>query len=156
RTEFGTAARLRAPSVKQLRRGVPTGTGQHLLTMFLTDAGWLVVDSALLWDLAVELGVVGRGRYEGVEHPFATPLGARRLVERIGLDRAERLGILIAGDPGEALVVGLARLWDLGDLGPRALAGALAEGGPWAHLLRFSHTGTEVEDAGGYSIAVIG
>ncbi|MGI3782552.1 MAG: hypothetical protein ACRYG2_17455, partial [Janthinobacterium lividum] len=47
RTEFGAAARLRAPSVKQLRRGVPTGTGQHLLTMFLTDAGWLVVDSAL-------------------------------------------------------------------------------------------------------------
>ncbi|WP_426303133.1 hypothetical protein [Arthrobacter sp. R-11] len=48
KTEFGTAARLRAPSIKSLRLGVPTGSGQHLLTMLLTDKGWLVADSARL------------------------------------------------------------------------------------------------------------
>lgn len=158
KTEFGVAARVRAPSVKRLRHGVPTETGQHLLTMFLTDTGWLVADSGRLWDVAVELGVVERGREKGSEHPFATPLGTRRVIERIGLDRAEQFGILTDTDtePGEALLEGLGRLWGLDGLAAGDLAGALAEGRPFAHLLRFSHLGPKGQDAGGYSITVIG
>lgn len=162
KAEFGTAGRMRAPSAKQLRHGVPTGAGRHLLTMFLTETGWLVADSARLWDVAVELGIVersvlARGRAEGREHPFASPLETRRTIEQIGLDRIEAFAIVTgADDPGEALLEGLTRLWGLDGLDARELAGVLAEGGPFAHLLRFSHSGPEGEDTGGYSIIVIG
>ena len=89
-------------------------------------------------------------------HPFATPLGTRRVIERIGFDRAEQFGTLTDTEPGEALLEGLGRLWGLDGLDAGDLAGALAEGGPFAHLLRFSHSGPEGQDAGGYSITVIG
>ena len=156
KTEFGSATRVRAPSVKRLRHGVATGTGQHLLTMFCTDRGWLVADSGRLWDVAVELRVVERGRAKGSPHPFATPLGTRRVIERIGLDRAEQFGLVTGAGPGDALLEGLGRLWALDALGARDLAGALAEGGPFAHLLRFSHNEPEGREAGGYSITVVG
>jgi len=156
KTEFGRAGRLTAPSTKQLRRGVATGTGQHLLTMFLTDKGWLVADSGRLWDIAVELGVVQRGGGKGDEHPFATPLGTRRVIEQIGLEQVEHFGVVSGNDPGEALLEGLGRLWDLDGLDARDMAAALAEGGPFAHLLRFAHTGPKDKDTGGYSITVIG
>ncbi len=158
-TEFGTAAELRAPSPRQLRRGVRTGTEVHLLTMFLTDDGWLVADSARVWDLAVELGLVEpdrEEREEDADHPFAQPLGTRRIVEQLGTDRAEQLGVLSAGDPGEALLEGMSRLWDLDVLEAGPLAQALAGGGPSAHLLRFSLTDPDTEDSGGYSVTVIG
>lgn len=156
KTEFGSATRVRAPSVKRLRHGVATGTGQHLLTMFCTDRGWLVADSGRLWDVAVELGVVRRGRDRAAEHPFAQPLATRMLIERIGLDRAEQFGLITDAEPGEALLEGLASLWSLDGLDARDLAGAVAEGGPFAHLLRFSHTEPEGREAGGYSITVVG
>ena len=156
KTEFGRPGRVRAPSAEQLRRGVPTGTGQHLLTMFLTEAGWLVADSGRLWAVAVELGVVERGGEQGREHPFAPPLGTRRVIDEIGLERVDQFGILTGAEPGEALLEGLARLWDVNDVGASDLAGALAEGGPFAHLLRFSHTEPEGDDTGGYSLTVVG
>lgn len=166
KTEFGTAARMRAPAAKRLRRGVPTGSGQHLLTMFRTDGGWLVADSGRLWDVAVELGavhravlrrsMVGRDGEKTREHPFDAPLGTRRVIEQLGPDRVKQFGVVVDAEPGEALVEGLARLWDLGDLGARDLAAALAEGGPFAHLLRFSHAGRQDRDAGGYSVTIIG
>lgn len=176
KTELGPAARLRAPEVGRLRRGVPTEAGQHLLTMFLTERGWFVADSARLWTLALELGVVergsvrpgrvkpgpvgrgtvGGGRRKGQRHPFATPLGTRRLIEKIGLERAEQVGIVLDGDPGEVLLEGLVRLWDVGGLDARDLAGSLTEGGPFAHLLRFAHTDPETRESGGYSLTVIG
>ena len=155
KTEFGTVDKVTAPSVEQLRRGVPTEAGQHLLTMFFTDAGWLVADSGRLWELAVELGIVERDQGRGSEHPFAPPLATRRVIERIGLERTERFGIVTGGDPGEALLEGLSRLWGTNGLDARDLAGALVDGGPFAHLLRFSHTGSQVSDIGGYSITVI-
>jgi hypothetical protein len=77
------------------------------------------------------------------------------VIERIGLERAERFGIVAGGDPGEALLEGLGRLWGTNGLDARDLAGALVDGGPFAHLLRFSHTGPQVSDIGGYSITVI-
>lgn len=162
KTELGPAARLRAPSAKALRLGVPTGAGQHLLTMLLTDQGWLVADSARLWNVAVELGVVERGR-PGRDaqsgHPFARPLGSRRVIERViervGVDQVEQIGVLSRAEPGEALVEGLSRLWYLDDLDARGLARAIADGGPFAHLLRFAHTDPERQEPGGYSVTVV-
>lgn len=156
RTELGTASRLRAPGAEQLRRGVATGTGQHLLTMFLTDQGWLVADSGRLWEVAVELGVVDPRRQEGSGHPFATPLGTRQVVEQLGTDRVEAFGVLVGAEPGDALLEGLARLWDVDGLDARSLAGALTEEGGFAHLLRFSHSEPGLEAVGGYSLVVVG
>ena len=159
KTELGAAARLRPPSAKALRLGVPTGSGQHLLTMFRTDRGWLVADSARLWDVAVELGVVERvrpGRDRQRVHPFARPLGTRRLIEKVGPERFEQLGVLSDAEPGDALLEGLSRLWNLDGLDAQGIARALAEGGPHAHLLRFSHTDAERQESGGYSVTVVG
>ncbi|MDQ2796173.1 MAG: hypothetical protein M3Y06_03280 [Actinomycetota bacterium] len=77
-------------------------------------------------------------------------------MEQVGLDRADQFGIISDGEPGEALLEGLGRLWGLDGLDARDLARALAEGGPFAHLLRFSHSGPEGEPIGGYSITSIG
>lgn len=178
RTEFGSVAKLRAP--KALRRGVAMGdAGAHLLTMFRTGRGWLVADSARVWTLALELGIVDKpprvrthaaGRVadgtpvggRSVEkpaappHPFSTPLATRRVIEKLGPDRFDRLGIVIDTEPGDALLEGMLRLWGLGGLAASDLAAALAEGGPYAHLLRFAHTDPERTDAGGYSVVVIG
>jgi len=147
--------RLRAPSARKLRLGVSTPTGTHLLTMFGTRRGWLVADSGRLWALALELGIVeGVGR-EGKSHPFATPLGTRRVIERVGLDRVEVFGLIVDAEPAEALLEGLLRLWHLEGLDANDLAYALAEGKGLAHLLRFAHTDPERNDAGGYSVTVI-
>jgi hypothetical protein len=126
--------------------------------MLLTDDGWLIADSARLWEVAVELGVVepGRGPAQGYQHPFAEPLGTRRVLEQIGLERVEQYGVLSGAEPGEALLEGMSRLWELDGLDVRDLAGALAEGGPFAHLLRFSLTGRDGEGGAGYSIALVG
>ena len=150
---------MRAPPTERLRRGVPTATGQHLLTMILTDKGWLVADSARLWEVAVELGVVERGGGKEGPHPFADPLGTRRVIERvIGRDRAR--GVESSRhrrrDPGRGAARGAGRLWDLRGLGAADLAAALAEGGPFAHLLRFTHTDPERQESGGYSVTVVG
>ncbi|QIG39967.1 hypothetical protein G5T42_11130 [Microbacterium sp. 4R-513] len=180
RSEFGPVQRLRAPVAKALKHGVAMGdAGTHLLTMFQTDRGWLVADSERVWAAALERGLVkpqrpaARGQKPrdaalgaarnapGIErgvaagHPFARPLATRRLLEEMGPDVFEKVGVLI--DRGQsALVEGIARLWDVGDLTAHDLAAALAEGGPFAHLLRFSHVDPETKEAGGYSVTIIG
>ncbi|WP_345800296.1 hypothetical protein AAIB33_12560 [Microbacterium sp. AZCO] len=160
RTEFGPVEKLRAP--KALLRGVPMGAaGTHLLTMFQTGRGWLVADSARVWAMAVELGLITPESLPGRElrrttHPFSRPLGTRRLIERMGPDRYDKLGVVLKGEAGDALVEGIVRLWGVKELTARDLAGALAEVGPFAHLLRFSHTDPERKDAGGYSVTIIG
>ncbi len=155
KTEFRTA-RLRAPGTGKLRQGVPTGTGQHLVTMFWTEQGWLVADSARVWATAAELGIAKDGHAEQDQHPFAAPLGTRRIIERIGVERAELFGVILDTEPGEALAEGLTRLWDLEGLDAHDLAGALANGPQSAHLLRITHTDPERNDSGGYSVTVIG
>jgi hypothetical protein len=149
-------AQLREPPLPKLRKGVPIGTGQHLLTMFLTRNGWLVADSARVWAVALELGIVADDQAAGRPHPFATPLGTRRVIERIGIERAEAYGVILDGEPGEALVEGTVRLWQLDGLDAHGLAAALVEGGRFAHLLRFAHTDPERRESGGYSVTVIG
>ncbi len=154
--EFGPVTRLRAPAMKALRRGTPMGTSRHLATMFATAKGWIVADSERVWRTALELGLVESGRQRPGTHPFASPLGSRRVIERIGLDRAEKVGVVIDAEPGEALVEGLVRLWDLSGLEARDLAASLAEGGPYAHLLELVHTDPEREQVGGYGLTLIG
>ena len=63
--------------------------------------------------------------------------------------------MVLDADPGEALVEGLERLLEIGGLTTRDLATALAEGGPYAYLLRFSHTDPERNDAAGYSVTLL-
>lgn len=149
------AAKVKAPASRKLLKGVPTGSGQHLLTMFATDKGWLVADSARVWATAVELGLV-RDHPEDQGHPFAKPLGTRRIIERIGVERAERFGVVVDGEPGAALADGLLKLWDLPGLDAQDLAVALAGEARVAHLLRFTHTDPERHDVGGYSLTVFG
>jgi hypothetical protein len=123
--------------------------------MFGTPKGWLVADSGRLWALALQLGIVEEAVLKGRMHPFATPLGTRRIIERVGLDRVEAFGVIVEAEPGEALLEGLARLWHLEGLDAGDLAAALAEGAGLAHLLRFAHTDPERNDVGGYSVTVI-
>ncbi|MBK8470603.1 MAG: hypothetical protein IPL45_12745 [Actinomycetales bacterium] len=158
KTEFGVLGALGAPNDKMLRRGVPIGHGQrHLLTMLLTERGWLVADSDKVLRIGLELGfidkrAIGRGRV----HPFAKPLATRRVIDELGVDHAELVGVLVDADAGEALVQGLVQLWDLGELGGADLARALAEGEPAAHLLRFAHHDAERHEDGGYSLVAVG
>ncbi|WP_426625350.1 hypothetical protein ACPPVW_04595 [Leifsonia sp. McL0607] len=160
RSEFGPVTRLRASAQKALRRGVPTGTaGTHLLTMFQTGRGWLVADSARVWTMALESGLVKERSTDGRDsgaHPFATPLTTRRLIEKMGSDRYGQLGVLLDADSGDALTEGMLRLWDARGLSASDLAAALAEGGPYPHLLRFEHSDPEQRDAGGYSVTIVG
>jgi hypothetical protein len=123
--------------------------------MFGTPKGWLVADSGRLWALALQLRIVEEVGVKGKAHPFATPLGTRRIIERVGLDRVEAFGVIVDAEPGEALLEGLARLWHLEGLDANNLANALSEGTGLAHLLRFAHTDPERNDAGGYSVTVI-
>ncbi|MGV8910821.1 MAG: hypothetical protein ACOH1Y_17740 [Propionicimonas sp.] len=152
--EFRTA-KLKGPVGRKLLKGVPTGTGRHLLTMFATDKGWLVADSARLWATALELGVV-RDHPDDQGHPFDKALGTRRVIERIGIERSERFGVVLDGEPGAALADGLLKLWDLSGLDAHDLAVALAGDARVAHLLRFTHTDPERNDVGGYSVTVLG
>jgi hypothetical protein len=158
KTEFGTLGAIGAPTAKSLRLGVPIGSGQqHLLTMFRTQKGWLVADSAKVLAAGLEFGIIDkRMLVRGRAHPFATPLTTRRVIEKLGVEHADLVGILTDLEPGQALVEGLVMLWGLGDLGGADLAHALAEGKPAAHLLRFAHHDGERRESGGYSLVVIG
>lgn len=159
--EFETASR-RAPSAKAMRAGVSTGAGWHLLTMFATERGWLVADTAKVWAAALEFGLVERDRLQGrgrltknVATPFATPLATRAVIEKLGPEHAELIGVVIDADPGEALVEGIARLWRVDELTASQVARALAEG-PGTHLLRFVHHDAERGEDGGYSLIIAG
>lgn len=160
KTELGPVEELRAPSRKAFRVGVATGSGVHLLTMLRVKRGWLVADSRRVWELAVELGLVkgrvvkGRVVVRG-GHPFDSVLGSRRLIDKLGPKHHEQIGVVLDGDPGDALVEGMAQLWDLGDVTAANLAGAIAEG-PGVHLLRFAHHEPDFVEDGGYSVTLLG
>jgi hypothetical protein len=155
KTGLGPVTRLRAPAAKAFRLGVDFGAGRHLLTMFRVDRGWLVADSARVWNAARERGLV-RGRVVKGQSPFGTELGARELIERLGPDLYEKVGVVLDGDPGEALLEGMVRLWGLAGLAAADLAHAIAGETRAAHLLRISHVDRERQEAGGYSVTVIG
>jgi hypothetical protein len=122
--------------------------------MYLTDRGWLVADSARVWAAGVEYGIVARVRAPR-QHPFATPLGTRRVIEKIGLERAEMFGVVVDADPADALIKGMRALWGLREFSAAGVASALAES-PAAHLLRFAHHDPELREDGDYSLLVVG
>lgn len=156
-TELGVPERLLPPSPKALRHGVATPTGQHLATMLRTRGGWLLADSQRVVALATELGLVGRegGKpRRGRREPAAMDVAG--LAQKLAPEHAERLGVLVEAEPGDALLEGLVRLWDVGDLTARGLAQAFAEGGPAAHLLQLAHTDPERQETGGYSLVLLG
>lgn len=160
KTEFGTVGRLRPPPAKAFRLGVDFGAGRHLLTMFRVERGWLVADSARVWALARERGLVrdrvGRDGAVKGKNPFATPLGSRRLIEKLGPEFFDKVGVVVDAEPADALLEGLLQLWDLQGLDAVDLARAIAGNGRYAHLLRFAHVDPEVQETGGYSVTVIG
>ena len=165
KTEAGTAARLRAPAAKAVTLGVAAGTGRHLATMFATDRGWLVADSARVWKAALEFGLVKPSRMPSARHPFAKPGMTRRFIEKLGPDRYEQVGVVLVTDADQALIQGLQEIWGLREGSAGALAEALTGGvagagvqskGRAAHLLRFAHHDPEVDETGGYSLVVIG
>ncbi|WP_353952035.1 hypothetical protein V6K52_00935 [Knoellia sp. S7-12] len=169
KSEFGEVTRLRAPSAKAFRLGVDIGTGRHLLTMFRVEGGWLIADSARAWAVIEKRGLVrGGGHEHGREgagegtpgrvaaHPFATPNRSRRLIEKLGPKFYEEIGVVVDGEPSDALLEGLIRLWDLQGLDAVDLARAIAGDKPAAHLLRFSHVDPELEEVGGYSLTLLG
>jgi hypothetical protein len=164
RTELGVLGKLAAPEMDRLRRGIPMGAQRHLLTVAATERGVVVADSERLWQAAVEAGILEHGVGEDGNreaHPFARTLATRRVLEALGPDRWDTVGMVLDGSAEEALLAGLARLWDLPDFSGTALAGALADG-PGAHLLRFVHTGPSSDEkadrlvVGGYSIIAVG
>lgn len=125
--------------------------------MFQTRKGWLVADSAKVLALGLELGIIDkRALMRGRAHPFATPLTTRRVIEKLGVDHAELVGVLTDLEPGQALVEGVVMLWGLGDLGGVDLAQALAPGKRAAHLLRFAHHDPERRESGGYTLIAVG
>lgn len=165
KSEFGPVTRLRPPSARAFRLGIDIGTGRHLLTMFRVEGGWLLADSARAWALIEKRGLLrgrDRGRERGDErgddapHPFATQDGSRRLIEKLGPKFYEEIGVIVDGEPGEALIEGLLRLWDLQGLDAIDLARAIAGDKPAAHLLRFAHHDRELEETGGYSLTLLG
>lgn len=159
KSEFGEVTRLRAPSARAYRVGIDIGTGRHLFTMFRVEGGWLVADSGRAWALIEKRGLVREGGYErggDAPHPFATPNGSRRLIEKLGPKFYEEIGVIVDGDPGEALIEGLLRLWDLQGLDAVDLTRAIAGDKPAAHLLRFAHVDPELQETGGYSLTLIG
>ncbi|WP_148232400.1 hypothetical protein [Janibacter sp. HTCC2649] len=159
KSEFGPATRLRAPGARAFRLGIDIGTGRHLLTMFQVEGGWLLADSARAWALIEKRGLLrGRGyeKDEAAPHPFATPNGSRRLIEKLGPKFYEEIGVIVDGDSGEALLEGLMRLWDLQGLDAVDLARAIAGDKPAAHLLRFAHVDRELQETGGYSLTLLG
>jgi hypothetical protein len=152
--EFGPASRLRAPSAKAYRLGIATGHGRHLLTMLRVKQGWLVADSARLWKVAVDRGLVDEQVHKG-EHPFDTPLGARELIERLGPEFYDAIGVIIDGPGDGALAKGVAALWNLPGMRAADLAAAIAGEGRGAHLLRLTHVDGERQESGGYSVAIV-
>lgn len=148
---LGGDVRFRTPALEQLRRGTNIGANQHLLTLFVTDRGVVVSDSARLWKAVREFGLVRR---RPGAHPFAQPGRTRAFIEKLGLDRVELHGVLLDAEPGAALVEGLVHLWELNDLDAGAVGAALAEGGRTAHLLRLVHTDAE-RRVGGYSLVAV-
>lgn len=175
--EWGTVAAARAVPITALRRGVAVGEQQHLATVLRTERGVLIADSERVWTMALETGVLDklagqqgeldRDLRDADVHPFARSLGTRRVIEALGPDRFDALGPLIDAEPADALLEGLARLWDVEDFSGRGIAGALTEA-DGANLLRFVHTelvtgkdeptGAEVTRVvvGGYTVIVVG
>ncbi len=158
----GKAQRVLVPELDQIRAGVRMSTSVHLLTAFsergrtvvvasdrLAKAGEVMVDRAGRRVVATH-----RVQQPGITHRFEQPGATRRLLERLGPERWDRLGVVTDAPMAEALVEGMARALDLGDVTARGVATRLG-GAPGAlHALRFALLDPDGGLVGGYTVVL--
>ncbi len=149
----GKAHQGLVPELDEIRAGVRMRTSVHLLTAF-TERGRTVVVASDRLAKAGEVRVDREGRTSAGTHPFEQPGATRRLLDRLGQERWARLGVVTDTPMEEALVEGMARVLDLGDLNARGVAERLG-GAPGAHhALRFALLDREGGLVGGYTVVV--
>ena len=149
----GRARTIVTPELDEIRLGVRMSTSVHLLTAF-TEGGRTVVVAS---DLLAKAGKVIDDREGGVgaaTHPFEQPGATRRLLDRLGPERWDRLGAVTDAPMEEALVEGVARVLDLGDLSARGMAERLGGARGALHALRFALLDPEGSLVGGYTVVV--
>lgn len=142
--------KLVVPELDEIREGVPMSTAVHLLTAFSEEGRSVVVSSERL---ARAAGISPEGKET---HPFERPGATRRLLDRLGRDSWEQLGVVTDAPMDEALPQGVAKALDLGELTGAGMAKRL--GGPAValHTLRFALLDREGTLVGGYTVVVGG
>jgi hypothetical protein len=140
----GKPREIVVPQFEEIRQGVSTGTSVHLLTAFSQNGRTVVARSDLLAKAA--------GVRRGAADIFDRPGGARALLDSLGPEGWNRVGLVMDAPMADALGQGLANLLDVGEL----RAGDIARrfGGPDGaqHAVRFSLTQREGELVGGYTV----
>ena len=130
-------------ALEELRVGVLTKTGRHLLTAFTSDKRSVVVPTE---------GLVKLGGERVLDRPGAL----RRFLDEIGPQGWERLGATVTDVPlDEALAEGLGRLVDASaDVSAQDLAERLGGREGSLHPLRFVLTDPTGGLVGGYTVVV--
>jgi hypothetical protein len=129
-------------ALEELRVGVLTKTGRHLLTAFTSDRRSVLVPTERL----VELGGA---------RVLDRPGGVRRFLDEIGPRGWDRIGTITDWPLDEALKEGLARLVDASsDASARELAERLGGREDALHPLRFVLTDPTGGLVGGYTVIV--
>jgi len=149
----GKVRTLAVPELDEIRVGVRMSASIHLLTAFSEQGRTVVVAS----DRLATGGEVTEDRYERrgpSTHPFEQPGATRRLLERLGPERWERLGLVTDAPMEKALVEGMARVLDLGDLSAGGVAARLGGRKGAQHALRFTLLDPEGELVGGYTVVL--
>lgn len=139
---LGEKEEVAVADLEDVRAGVLTKTGRHLLTALTYRGRSVLVPSEQLAEMAGE-------------RVFAREGGVRRFLEEVGPDGWKRLGAITDVPMEKALPQALAKQFDVSvDVGAGALAQRL--GGPEGalHPLRFTLTNREGELIGGYTVVV--
>ncbi|WP_433717177.1 hypothetical protein ACQP2U_42890 (plasmid) [Nocardia sp. CA-084685] len=129
-------------SLEELRYGVLTKTGRHLLTAFASEGRSVLVSTERLMEL---------GGTRVLDHAG----GVRRFLGEIGPTGWARIGTTTDRPLDEALIEGLARLVDASlDVSARELAERLGGREDALHALRFVLTDPTGGLVGGYTVIV--
>lgn len=139
---LGEQEEVSVADVAEMRAGVLTKTGRHLMTAFTYRGRSVLVPSEQLAEV-------------GGERVFAREGGPRRFLQELGPDGWKRLGVITDVPLEQALVEALAKQFDVsaevsaGELAQRlgGLTGTL-------HPLRLTLTDREGELIGGYTLVV--
>jgi hypothetical protein len=144
---------LVVPDLADVRVGVRMSNAVHLLTAFTQRGRTVVAQSDRLAKVAGVEPPPARGRAVG-RHRFERPGATRRLLDKLGPESWERVGVVTDAPLADALVEGVARMLDVGEL----TAGAVAQrlGGPAGaqHALRFALLDRDSRLVGGYTVVV--
>jgi hypothetical protein len=130
-------------ALDELRVGVLTTTGRHLLTAFTSDKGSVVVPTDHLVELAGE-------------RVLERPGGVRRFLDEIGPKGWDRIGAMVTERPlDRALPEGLGRLVDAsGEVSAGELGERLGGGEGALHPIRFVLMDPAGGLVGGYTVVV--